>query len=680
MKSIEEKIEDWVKGQFNKKNIKFFSKTESINEEIDYALKNAPSKKGGTGGNYPDIKHLIITDTGRKIPVMIEVKGKKGSLIKLNNENKPDNKNINDDNISPNISKYAVNGAIHYADWIIKLTTSYKEVVAIGVNGWQEEGKTEHELSVWYVAEKNLRVPKEIDKYSDISFLFPENLKNFINKIDTLNLTQQEIEKRKLEFESDIDKKLKDLNQMMHNELNIAVVGARVKLIAGLIMAGLGVKSKTSPLDITDLKGESSLHTNDGAVVLNKIDDFLEYRNIPQEKRKMIRNDLENVFLHSKLQDPINDESRIKKVYRKVKENILPYINEDSHLDFTGKLFNVLNDWVDVPDGDKNDVVLTPRYVTEFMARLCRVNKDSYVWDYALGSGGFLISAMNLMIADVKQKIKSPEEQQKKILKIKAEQLLGVEKLPDIYLLAVLNMILMGDGSSNIIHKDSLKEFEGNYEQGEKNGNPFPADVFLLNPPYSAPGKGFIFVERAFEKMKSIKGRGRGAVLIQENAGSGQGDIYTSKILKNNTLVASIHMSDIFCGKSGVQTAIYLFDVGTPHDVKQKVKFIDFSEDGYTRQNRRRSSQDVNLRNTDNAGDRYKEVENVILFGKDYLNYYKDCYIEDVITLDGNDWTYNQHKKIDIRATEEDLKKTVKEYLAWRVADVIKSEEQDFPK
>lgn len=57
-------------------------------------------------------------------------------------------------------------------------------------------------------------------------------------------------------------------------------------------------------------------------------------------------------------------------------------------------------------------------------------------------------------------------------------QLLGIEKLADIYMLAVLNMILMKDGSSNIIHGDSLTEFEGNYEQGEYNGKPFPANVF----------------------------------------------------------------------------------------------------------------------------------------------------------------------------------------------------------
>lgn len=49
-------------------------------------------------------------------------------------------------------------------------------------------------------------------------------------------------------------------------------------------------------------------------------------------------------------------------------------------------------------------------------------------------------------------------------------------------------------------------------------------------------------------------------------------------------------MADIFKGKTGVQTAIYVFNIGTHHDKKQLVKFIDFSNDGYTRQNRKKSS------------------------------------------------------------------------------------------
>lgn len=55
-------------------------------------------------------------------------------------------------------------------------------------------------------------------------------------------------------------------------------------------------------------------------------------------------------------------------------------------------------------------------------------------------------------------------------------------------------------------------------------------------------------------------------------------------------------MPDIFKGKAGVQTAIYVFNIGIPHNEKQIVKFIDFTNDGYTRQNRKKSGQDVNLK------------------------------------------------------------------------------------
>ena len=257
------------------------------------------------------------------------------------------------------------------------------------------------------------------------------------------------------------------------------------------------------------------------------------------------------------------------------------------------------------------------------------------------------------------------------------EQLLGIEKLPDIFLLAVLNMILMQDGSANIIHADSLTQFEGNYEQGEHKGEPFPATVFLLNPPYSAAGKGFIFVRRALQMMNNQNRQGRAAILIQENAGSGNGLPYTKEILEKNTLLASIKMSDIFCGKASVQTAVYVFEVGTPHESDNIVKFIDFSNDGYTRQNRKKSSQSVNLRDTDNAKERYDEVVRLVNHRgsvEGILNYFKGCYVEDTISPDGNDWTYSQHRKIDTRPTEEDFRQVVKDYLAWKVSEIIKQD------
>ncbi len=565
---------------------------------------------------------------------------------------------------------------MHYANAIIDHTNTYKKAIAVGINGYEDNGQIELEIGAYYISLDNLKRPKRISDYSDLSFLYKKNRRELLKKLSQINLTEGEMEKVAQDLENAFEDRLKRLNQKMHDELNIAV-RQRVGLLVGMIMAGLGVDdegAKVSPLEIAELKGQTGNGSTDGDIIINKINSFLSNRNLPEEKEEMILRDLKNIFISANLWKPKNGESVLKKLYIDIKDGILPVISQkDQHLDYAGKLFNVLTQWVAIPDGQRNDVVLTPRYVTEFMAKLARVNKDSYVWDYAAGSGGFLVSSMKLMIQDAVDSIKSPDARESKINAIKSRQLLGIEIRADIYLLAVLNMILMGDGSSNILHEDSLN-YDGNYAQDDMRGQPFPANVFLLNPPYSQKSKGFNFVEMAFSKMKN----GRGVVLIQENAGSGNGLPYTKKLLEKNSLVASIHMADIFCGKAGVQTAVYVFDVGIPHDKNKLVKFIDFSDDGYTRQNRKKSSASVNLRDTGNAKGRYQEVIDIVLGNKKSTKYFDDCVIEDTISLNGDDWTYSQHKKIDTVPTEADFKKTVKDYLSWKVSTIIREETPNF--
>lgn len=88
---------------------------------------------------------------------------------------------------------------------------------------------------------------------------------------------------------------------------------------------------------------------------------------------------------------------------------------------------------------------------------------------------------MNEMLKDAKDSIHSPDELAKKEDSIRKYQILGLEVFLEIYMLAVLNMILMGDGSSNILQGDSL-DFNGKYIYGREN-EIFPADTFILNPP-----------------------------------------------------------------------------------------------------------------------------------------------------------------------------------------------------
>ena len=153
---------------------------------------------------------------------------------------------------------------------------------------------------------------------------------------------------------------------------------------------------------------------------------------------------------------------------------------------------------------------------------------------------------------------------------------------------------------------------------------------------------------------------------------------YTKRILENNTLCASIKMpAQLFNGKASVQTAIYLFQVARPHEADNIVTFIDFSNDGYSRQNRKKSTQEVNLRDTDHAVERYAEIEAIVLGKKPKTNYYTEengTVIRDTISLNGDDWTFLQHVTTDNTVTEKLFTEAVSDYLAFKTTQVLKGE------
>ena len=684
MKSIEEKVEEHFKKILDDYKIRHYGKTEEINKIITEALKNSVSKSGGNGNNYPDIQILFENNYARRIPIMIEAKGEKGKLEKSTKDDmiegvtyySSDVVNKNGDVIhkkgEPNytsIQKYAVNGAVHYANAILE-GKGYDEVIAIGINGTQlnlDGSVKDAECKAYYISTKNNKLPKHIVELdNDLSLLKNSNSEKLCEILDKLTLSEKEIEQLTLKAEANLESKIKAIHQSLYDsdKLKTALsTNEKLYLFCGLIMASLKTEG-LAPINVSDFKGNDDIKENDGAIIKNRIETFLNKKNCASDKIKMIRDLLNPVFEKSVLWKPVNGESIIKVLFNQVNNDIIPCLESNLHLDFTGKILNSLNDWVSIENDKLNDVVLTPRYVTKLMAKLARTDMNSFVWDRAMGSGGFLVSAMDIMIKDAQNKIKDENKLKEKITHIKQNQLLGVEILGNIYILAILNMILMGDGSSNMIQGDS--------HIFDEISNKFPATVFLLNPPYSAPGKGFNFVEETLSKMTS----GYACILIQENAGSGQGLPYTEKILQNNTLCASIHMSPkLFYGKSSPQTAIYVFKVNRAHEKDDLVKFIDFSEDGYSRQNKKKSSQEVNLRDTNNAKERYEEVEAIILGKQTKTQYYtkeNGLYIEDTISLDGKDWTFSQHKKIDTTPTEDDFKKAVADFLTWKVSMLIK--------
>lgn len=531
-----------------------------------------------------------------------------------------------------------------------------------------EAGKLEHEIGVYYVSKSNFGIGQKIDNYTDFSFLKKSNFDKFIEKVKRLKLTPDEIEKLKEQREREINASLVKLNNDIYQNEKGLSERDRVYLVAASIIATLGVPGRVAALEKSELKSSTETGNRDGDIILRKIKAFLDEKNLPQEKRDMIVRTLQNTLTTDNINKVENGESQLKRVFAKIVDDLGIYYKIGLTTDFTGKLFNEMYSWLGFSQDKLNDVVLTPAYVATLLARLARVNMDSYVWDFATGSAGLLVAAMNEMLNDAKNKIKSPDEFARKSAAIKANQLLGLEILSEVYMLAILNMILMGDGSSNILNKDSLKEFNGNYGFGKTNEK-FPADAFVLNPPYSAPGNGMVFVEKALSMMS----KGYAAIIIQNSAGSGKATEYNKRILKHSTLLASIKMPiDLFIGKSSVQTNIYVFRVGETHQKDDTVKFIDFSVDGYTRTNRKKAS--CNLRDTDHAKERYQELVDLVRFGKAKLNILteKEYYEGTIDPENGADW--NQTAPIDTKPTLEDFKKTVSDYLAWEVSNLLKNQ------
>lgn len=659
--SIEPNIADLANGWLKSYKLDYKLEQESINSEIDKALSAYFSKNGGSGANRPDAKLLLRDKNLNTYPVLIEYKGYKDKLLKLDKDGQVENRTAKNEPHFTNINSYAVNGAVHYANALLHYT-SYTDIIAIGMTGYKDEtGKIQHEIGVYYVSKNNLGAGQKVGDYSDFSFLAPKNFDAFTNKFKTLHLSQEELDKLKEQREREIGNSLKKLNQDIYQNEKGLGENDRVYLVAASIIATLGIPEKVKPLEKADLESSTEEGNTDGEIMMRKIKAFLGEKNLPKEKKELIIRTLQNTLTTENINKVINGESQLKRLFSKIVDDLGIYYKIGLTTDFTGKLFNEMYGWLGFSQDKLNDVVLTPSHVATLLVKLARVNKDTYVWDFATGSAGLLVAAMNEMLNDAKNKITSPNELTQKETKIKNEQILGLELLSSIYMLAILNMILMGDGSSNILNKDSLADFDGKYGFGKTN-DIFPADAFVLNPPYSAKGNGMNFVEKALSMMN----KGYAAIIIQSSTGTGKAKSYNKKILEKNTLLASIKMpADLFIGKSIVQTHIYVFRVNEAHKSDEMVKFIDFSNDGYTRTNRKKAT--TNLKDTDRAKERYEELVNLVLFGKSKLRIFSENeYYENTIDpKSGEDW--NQAKPVNTNPSLQDFKNTISDYLVWQV-------------
>ncbi len=280
-------------------------------------------------------------------------------------------------------------------------------------------------------------------------------------------------------------------------------------------------------------------------------------------------------------------KEEIQEILREIENNILPYINDKSTLgqDILNLFFTTFNKYVG--KADKNQA-FTPDHIVHFMCQVVGVNRNSKVLDPCCGSGAFLVRAMTEAMDDCDGRSERD--------KIKKKNIFGIEYEDTAFGLSTTNMLIHGDGNSNV-RQGSLFNMKNFINESHIN-------VVLMNPPYNAqrkycdpeyvkswkketkqdPSKGFHFVDFIASVVKT----GKLAVLLpMQCAIGGTKDIqkYKEKILENHTLDAVFSLpSDVFHPGASASVCCMIFNLGIRHkNSNQDTFFGYFKNDGFVK-------------------------------------------------------------------------------------------------
>lgn len=539
----------WVYEMLKEANVNLHPQGSNI-KDIDNALKSA--SKAGTGKvGFPEycgvVKDFVLI-IENKSDVSLHVRRNEKDLIC---------------NEIASVKNYAVNGALFYGKHLAQKTT-YKKFIVFGVSGNEKR----HKITPIFIDERGGY--KELDDVETFTLFNEKNIDEYYTK----NILKEQTPEDKTTEEI-----LRDAKNLHEDLRNYGSIQDKDKplIVSGILLALREMEHKGFSID--SLVGDQT--TTDGEKIYEAVEKNLKRANVSPQVKK---DKLLSQFLVIKDTKAINEENEYLKktplkhftefLYENIYKNI-KYIQ--SAEDYLGRFYGEFMSYSG-GDGQSLGIVLTPKHVTELFCDLVELKPSDSILDPCCGTAGFLIASMHNML----QKTDNPEEQKN----IRKNQLHGLELQPYMFTIATTNMILRGDGKSNLEQEDFLK-FNSSLLQ-EKG-----CTIGMMNPPYSMGSKNNMnLYEINFTEhlLNSIVQDGKVIVIVPQSSMTGktkEEQAIKENILKHHTLEGVITLNKNTFYGVGTNPCIAVFTAGVPHYKDKKVKFINFEKDGFEVQKHR---------------------------------------------------------------------------------------------
>lgn len=632
MAKQEIKTDFWVYGLLQDAGLNLTPQGSDI-KEINDALQTASKAQTGNVG-YPEYCGVV-----KDFLIVIEDKAALEKHILKNEKDliTQDVKSVRD---------YAVNGALFYGLHLSAHTT-YHKILAFGISGNEKR----HRITPIFINERG-----DYQELPDVETFISFNE----NNIEEFYL--KEILQEKTDVEKTTAEILKDAEKL-HNDLrNYGNLTTEQKplIVSGIMLALREIEYKTFSID--SLVGDAV--KTDGQKIYEAIQSNLQRANVtPDTKRDKLLSQFSVIKDTPKIneKDATLGKTPLKHytefLYKSIYKNIR---YQSSAEDYLGRFYGEFMSYSG-GDGQTLGIVLTPKHITELFCELADLKADDKVLDPCCGTAGFLIAAMHKMIKQTKDETVRRH--------IKRDQLFGLELQPYMFTIATTNMILRGDGKSNLHNCDFLKY---NPSQLQLKG----CTVGMMNPPYSQGSKSnpdlyeISFTEHLLDSL--VEGA-RCIVIVPQSSMTGKTKeerAVKQNILKHHTLEGVITLNkDTFYGV-GVMPCIAVFTAGEPHPVDKICKFINFENDGY------KVAPHIGLIETESAKDKKQHLLDV------WFNRIKaETKFCVETTIEATDeWLHSFYYFNDEIPTEEEFIKTIGDYLTFEFSMIMQGREYLFRK